>query len=338
MTRYNLPIMPGSQLVLALLVLVLVGCDAQATPDYSGEALLALRGNVRTGLDTSDSLVPALVFEGKGYTYFLDTEHRGSFPSSFQLAVHERPPAEVFRHRPTADSPGVARAYLVAAKAEHPKEAVAKPVVVGMGGSGGSGFSEDRDTLLFADGSSATITTKCLGDPPKCDTTIEGDLPDNYEPTEPYIAGYAQNFMVFYFEAPVAADSELAASLGGPAPAGYNLYRLHRPTMKELEAAAKCDAAAHEQAVAAVNDEFDLDAGALLDPRDGAGMGSGDDEPPDSIAGLTPKQVEAIQEAYLREHEAAWKELGCVAVRTEFERIEAPADVSIAIDLGSSAP
>jgi len=108
-----------SSLMLALFATS--ACDEQATPDYAGESLLALKGSVTlTEASSARPLVPALAFyNDNGRLDLVDVAVHGEFPSRFTLSVTAPPPASVMMAGPPGE-PEFAIGNVTAVPADHP--------------------------------------------------------------------------------------------------------------------------------------------------------------------------------------------------------------------------
>jgi hypothetical protein len=72
----------------------LFGCDAQVGPDYAGEPLLSVRGQVVLAGENAADVTPVIAFNtATGYAV-VNAEVSGEFPAEFRLDVVEPPPPD----------------------------------------------------------------------------------------------------------------------------------------------------------------------------------------------------------------------------------------------------
>lgn len=80
-------------LAFGTLGLSVAGCEAQVGPDYQGESLFTLQGNVVLAGDGRPDVIPVIAFAA-GFEYaVVDATVRGDFPAQFRLDVMVPPPS-----------------------------------------------------------------------------------------------------------------------------------------------------------------------------------------------------------------------------------------------------
>lgn len=245
-----------------LMMLSVLGCDAQATQSYRGESLLTLLGSVEIPEPrASGPLVPALMFQDGGSTFRLvDVGVQGEFPADFRLDVYETPPAQVVQGPPFPNEPAGALGYITAVPADHP-DSIRFAAVVGTSGpepceAGGRCVSQG--TWCADDGECYQETRTCpKPDSPDADCKIDrfGD-PELKRPRWEMFAGFSQNYVVVYLTGEASVDSYTAAALGTRAKlaAGYHLFSVREPSDEERADREVCIEQASNLAAARVNE------------------------------------------------------------------------------------
>jgi len=241
----------------------LAACDAQAPTDYVGESLLSLQGSVQLDPQTDTrALQPALAFwsEESRALHIVDVDVRGEFPNRFELGVYAPPPDDSFVMWKGGHETGrFAFGFVTAAPADHPEYA---PMVSSSSSATceDTGCDEQRSYCIGQGDAMQCYmeTLRCPfagADAQDCDTlSREGDPRIANEPWST-LAGLSENYVVLYFEEPLAAGSFVAHSLGfeGAVAAGYHLLAMRLPTEAEKELAKACDARATQNAVERYN-------------------------------------------------------------------------------------
>lgn len=100
------------------LALALSGCEAQVGPEYAGEPLMSVRGQVVLAGDNPADVTPVIAFNtATGYAT-VNAEVSGEFPAEFRIDVVEPPPADALYDLP--DGPGqIALGILALASRDH---------------------------------------------------------------------------------------------------------------------------------------------------------------------------------------------------------------------------
>jgi hypothetical protein len=346
-------------IVLAL-ALVAAGCDAQFSPDYTGESLLTIVGSVEISDNhTKGRLVPALAFlnESQGEVSIQEVAVHGRFPSDFRLDVFEPPPDEAFvnlTHQKSGE-PNVAFGYVTAVSSEHAESVRygTHQTVTSYGCEetlcnqpcGGKGCLVQRsETCVDADPS-----LPCYTEETYCETyetpleecrveALGGDPALNQSPWETF-AGFSQNYVVVYLRERATASSVTSSILGSMdgVPAGYGLYALRAPSEAEVAANQECTARAEVRAATAWNDEFDANLATLsFDICTTSAKGEITEFAAPFCGGPSDQEhlIDEAFEARSRLIEAAKLELGCPIFDLKLERVKDPASESVSVVIG----
>jgi hypothetical protein len=191
-----------SRLGWPLAVLIASGCAAQATPDYPGEKLSAVKGVVVNELTETESEEAVVIADwgqvGAMFGGFSSTvaEIEGEFPAQFSLSLYEAP----------AD------------------EALYNPA---------EGIYWDGDVYPFDPANEPRIA---LGHILAVGKDAEGN-PDPYR-----VLGGSEEHALLYAEAPIEEGSLGAAMLHATLPAGYHLLVVEELDAEEERAVIECEA------------------------------------------------------------------------------------------------
>jgi hypothetical protein len=273
-----------------------LACDSQATPEYLGESLLSLQGQVTIEDDrTEGTLVPALAFENseQGRLDIVDVEVEGQFPNSFSLDVYTPPPASAFMDGPPGE-PRFALGYVTAVASDH------ESMVRFASGAAGQEFC-DEEACYTETESCADDGETCYREERRCDlqgencvvTAMSGDPSIRDDPWRSF-AGLSVNYRVLYLTSHARAGSEVAHEFAGGAAlaAGYNLIAVRAQTALEYAEAEACFARAEAETLAEFNAAHDRSYATLDEISDGcADDGTPCDQLPHSV-------IEAAWEAH----------------------------------------
>lgn len=320
----------GTKPLLALLILA--GCDPQATDAYEGEPLLTVQGSVELALerDNSNDLQPTIAFQGDDNLMYLSdaVAVRGEFPASFVLDVLAPPPPEAVRNVFGADDePRIAVGFITAASPDLPrvfefKAADDGELVIATD-------LQDREWIcyrvaseecyrdeLICDGECIVERTTCPDYPSaaadmNCTVSHLEHMKTEWE----HFAGLSENYLVLYLDRPVQSGSQLAHEVGATdtgLAAGYHLIHARHLTAEEIEQNRACLDEALEQAFARYN----------------ASHG-------------TSYAQDTIQDPFIAEEiydlsVAVEIELRCTDTDVLFTRVEHPENESITVRIGSN--
>lgn len=335
------------------------GCDAQLSPDYLGESLLTVTGNVEIAeTSTSGRLVPALGFLNRdaGHLTIMDVAVRGEFPSDFRLDVYERPPADAFfdatyEHQ---GEPRMAFGYITAVPVMHP---------------GTVDFSTEETVTLFSGCLDEACTKTCqsegqecrVSETKSCDskgacytetlfcptfssprdacrTETQGDPSVTADPFR-YFAGFSQNYVVVYLDAAAPADSWTATLLGAPEglAAGYGLFAVRALNADEAMTAEECAEQVNAVAAADYNRDHGTDY-PNIEP-DACLTCVGCAAPPYPwCQGFSSGEEDPFQKDYVNYHEQAKLEFGCALSGVVYSRVTDPVNESVSVRIGPENP
>ena len=257
---------------LALALGWLMGCDAQATPGYLGEALLALSGSIEIDSQRDRGpLAPALAFyHGEtGEFHIMDVDYEGQFPSDFSLRVYRPPPSEAIVRSP--DHPAFALGYLTAVTADHP--AVIASAHAGTS-TGQCGPSSDEENVLCEhesqwctpDGQTCYRERRRCPNfdsaPDECEILEQSGDPALRQDPFSHFAGLSETHVVIYLPEPLAPNAPWVVE--GELPAltvGYHLFEA--PGDRERQAVEACE----QQAAVLGVEAFNAERGTRLEPE-----------------------------------------------------------------------
>lgn len=262
------------------------GCDAQFSPDYTGESLLTIVGSVEIANGPKGKLVPALAYmnQSRGEVSIQEVAVRGQFPSDFRLDVFEPPPEDAFTNltHQKSGEPRMAMSFISAVQEEH-EDTLRQATSTTF-----THFSCEADTCDQPCGGKGCLVGRfdyCVDEDPDvpcyseemyCPTfdsnqedcelipVSEGDRALKDSPWDSF-AGFSQNYLVLFLRERAAPGSVTAAMLGGEngVPRGYGLYALHAPSAEERAAKEECTARAEVHAARAWNEEFEANLATL---------------------------------------------------------------------------
>lgn len=292
---------------LLISLFALLGCDAQASPAYLGEALLTISGSVEIDSERDrGKLVPALAFfsEQSSALHIVETEVEGEFPSDFVLRVYTPPPDATIEA--SDERPPAAIGYITAVTEDHPDSIrYARDVSGGGVCSANDGdqvpLCEYYDEWCPSDGGECYMERRRC---PHSDSPLEdceilessGDPSLRQDPWESF-AGLSDYYRIVYLPEAVEDDIRLTAAVGlSSLSAGYHLFELRPSSAEELAAAEQCHGEAETLATDRYNEAHGTSFGAqmffgayvCMDPigdmpvpgADPGSAGSGDDGPP----------------------------------------------------------
>ena len=233
----------------------IAGCDAQATAEYQGEALLELKGQAIVETPTGGLPVqPALCFLGRDYHFetvtsedlppqvadafmwnlawpinrmhILDVDSVGQFPANFNIAVREPPPDAAVR-APFAGEPASAAGTVCAVRADHP-DVVYPPLMERQSCEDGAEPCQRRHVYAsLITGRYFVESFECPdSETPResCARSSEGDAALEREVFE-FVAGWDVTQLVYLAE-PAPPGSFTAWQYGSPdgLSAGYHVF------------------------------------------------------------------------------------------------------------------
>ena len=214
-------------------LLGLVGCAAQADPQYAGEALMMISGSVvASEAKLTDDVLPVVAWYSGGDDpsdeppkHVQSAEVRGEFPNQFTMRLYEPPPDEA---------------------------------VSEARGPGGTLVAIAR--IQAAYGSMRESWGKYPPDPKSYVCEPKGD--EICDPLLPaWLAGMAENYLVLYLPDGTHEDDRLE-EVFGPLPAGYHLVEVRERTAAEHAEEDACFEAAELRALAQFNAEHGTSYGA----------------------------------------------------------------------------